>query len=175
MAGSKTENMLKVVFELDPGDWHGFAAEALWGERVSDGLPPRVVLMNIPSHVTGVSFLDTVRVELETLPDGNQFRFAGVTARGGHSTYMILAPLESAQFPAYWSRLQALGCRYESGACDTSYGRQMLYAVDVPPEADIDAVVAVLENGDRDGVWIFQTGNVEHTRRRVSENVKFEP
>lgn len=168
MADSNTENMLKVVFQLDPDDWHGSPAEALWGDRVWDGPPPRVVLMNIPCHVTGVSFHDTVRVVLEKLPEGNLFKFAGVTARGGHSTYMILTPIESPKFPNYWSRLQALGCRYESGACDTGYGRRMLYAVDVPPEADIDAVIAVLEEGDRDGIWIFQTGNLEHTPRRVS-------
>jgi hypothetical protein len=162
MADSNTNNMLKVTFELDPGDWHGVPAETLWAEMVWDRTPPQVILMNSPFHAEGVSFLDTVFVRMEKEEWGTRFVFAGVAVRGGHSTYFVLAPMECPEFEKYWSQLEALGCSYESGDAHTSYGHRMLYAVDVPPEADIDAVCAVLKEGERDKVWIFQAGNIEH-------------
>jgi hypothetical protein len=163
MADSKSGNMLKLWFELDPNDWHGVPAETLWAERVEDRSPPQAILMNSPFHAEGVSFLDTVFVRMEREEGGFRFVFAGVAARGGHSTYFILAPVECLEFPKYWSRLKALGCTYESANIHTSYGRRMSYSVDVPPEKDAYAVVAVLEEGERDNIWTFQAGNVEHT------------
>lgn len=81
---NKTDNMLKVFFELDPQDWHLCMGEWLWAEKVRDRSPPRVILMNSPFHAEGVSFLDTVLVRCEKEPEGPKFVFAGVSARGGH-------------------------------------------------------------------------------------------
>ncbi|HZB90769.1 MAG TPA: DUF4265 domain-containing protein [Stellaceae bacterium] len=155
--------MLKVVFELDPGDWHGASTESMWAEMVWDRSPPQVILMNSPFHVEGVSFLDTVFVRMERLEKGERFWFAGVAARGGHSTYFVLTEIECPDFPKYWSRLEALGCSYEETDGHTSYGHRMIYAVDVPPETGIHAVYAILAEGERDKVWRFQAGNLEHT------------
>lgn len=165
MVDDAADNLMKIRFELDPKDWHLCPAENMWAERVSEG-PPQVILRNIPFHVEGVSFLDTVFVRRVQAEGGAYFAFDGVAARGGHSTYMILTSMECPKFSKYWSKLQELGCRYESGDLETSYGRKMLYAVDVPPESDIEAVRALLNQGEVDGVWIFQEGNVEHPPRQ---------
>lgn len=100
---------------------------------------------------------------MEKLEKGERFLFAGIAARGGHSNYFVLTEMECPDFAAYWSRLEALGCQYESADLHTSYGHRMLYAVDLPSETDIDAVGAILRDGERDGIWIFQAGNIEHT------------
>jgi hypothetical protein len=165
MVDNATDDLMKVCFELDSEDWHLCPAENLWAEKVSEP-PPRVILRNIPFHAEGVSFLDTVFVRMVRVEGGVFFRFDGVAARGGHSTYMILTPMECPEFPRYWGQLHELGCRYESGDLHTSYGHKMLYAVDVPPETDIDAVKALLDQGEADGVWIFQEGNIEHRPRQ---------
>jgi Domain of unknown function (DUF4265) len=164
MAAPSTENMLKVTFELDANDWHGVPAETLWAEMVWDRSPPQVILMNSPFHAEGVSFLDTVFVKMEKEEWGTRFVFAGVAARGGHSTYFVLTAMECPEFEKYWSRLEALGCSYESGDGHTGYGHRMIYSIDVPPETDIHAVYAVLEEGKRDEVWTFREANMEHPR-----------
>lgn len=79
---------------------------------------------------------------------------------------MILVPMESTSFDPYWSRLAQLGCSHETTDLHTSHGHRQLYSVDVPSETDIDAARAVLEQGDADGVWIFQEGNIEHRSRQ---------
>lgn len=166
-AATMTEELFKVFFHLEPDDWHGLLTESMWAKPLEER-PPRVVLRNFPFYFRGVSFLDTVSVVLVEVDGEDRLEFVAVTERGGHSTYMILVPMESTSFDRYWSRLKQLGCDYETTDLHTSYGHRQLYSVDVPPEADVDAVRAVLVQGEVDGVWIFQEGNIEHQLRRGS-------
>jgi hypothetical protein len=157
-----SESRVRILFRLDPTDWHGGAAETLWAEPVAKATPESAfVLMNTPFHVRGVSFMDIVRAV--PAKDGSGLEFSEVIDRGGHSTCMLLAPLICEDFDKYWARLQALGCTYESAVHRTSSGEKMLYAVDVPASSDVYAVYRVLEEGERDNAWMFQEGHVGHT------------
>lgn len=75
---------------------------------------------------------------------------------------MVLVPMDATEFEGRWPALEKLGCSCETTHRHTSYGHRQLYSVDVPPEADIDAVRALLDEGDRDGAWIFQDGHIDH-------------
>jgi hypothetical protein len=154
----------KIVFPLDPSDWHGRPNESLWAEAVGDVSPTRVFrLKNSPFFARGVSFLDTVRAAPRI--DGAGLEFAQVLDRSGHSTYMLLVPPICSHFDIYWSKLEKLGCTYESRNIETSLGERKLYSVDVPPTSDIYRVYGILEDGERRSIWTFQEGHVGHQLR----------
>jgi hypothetical protein len=153
----------RIYFDLDPEDWHGGGQEGIWGERIegSSGMVYR--LLNSPFYVRGVSYLDIVRAAPRT-DGGAGLKFVGVIDRGGHSTYMILCPPNSSDFPCYWRRLEALGCTYEGAGVErTGLGDRELYSVDVPDTSDVYAVYATLDEGEKQGVWMFQEGFCGHS------------
>lgn len=163
---SDSRRLTKMSFVLDPAEWHRSPGESFWVEPVLTGTPDKVgfVLQNSPFFVRGVSFLDTVRGK--EADDGN-LEFDGVIARGGHSTYMLLVPPDSPLFEEFWQRLKRLGCSYEGGGeMDLSIGPRLLYSVDVPEASDIHAVIAVLDGGEHQGVWMYQTGHLGHSLER---------
>lgn len=152
--------LTKIVFELDPDDWHGHPSESVWAEPVH-GPDCKAVfrLQNSPFFTRGVSYLDQVRTVMH--PDGF-LQYSGVFARSGHSTYMLLVPVFCPAFNAIWQRLEALGCSYESGKIELSSGKRVFYSVDVPKEADIHKAYAIFEEGEQKKVWVFQEGHVGH-------------
>jgi len=117
-------------------------------------------LMNSPFFARGVSHLDIVRAAPRE--DGTGLQFAGVLDHAGHSTYMILATPKPPGFEEYWGKLEALGCTYESTTINTRHGKKLLYSVDVPTSTDLYAVYAILEDAEKQGVWMFQEGHVGH-------------
>ena len=159
-AMNQSPTLTKMVFDLDPDDCHGRPAESLWVEPVLTETSDKVgfVLQNSPFYARGVSYLDTARGKAG---DG-ALEFDGVIARGGHSTYMILTLPVCPLFDAFWQRLKALGCSYESGSIKTGWGPRVLYSVDVPDTADIHGVHAVLNDGEKQTVWMFQEGHLGH-------------
>src|SRR5262245_11671953 len=95
-------NLLKVRFELDPGDWHGRPSETLWAEPLDPCAPAKALkLRNSPFFALGISFLDVVAAT--RVPDDYVLEFSGVIDHSGHSTYMILVPVGSLAFDAYWA------------------------------------------------------------------------
>ena len=155
-----TEGMLvKVRFQLDRSEWHGYDTEALWAEPIGTA-GEAFVLRNSPCHVRGVSFLDVVAAAFNATDGVYEFRH--VVARGGHSTYMVISHLGKAEFDGHWNELQAIGCSYESGAFRTQAGPAMLYSIDVPDTTDIHAAYELLEEGERLGLWGFQEGHCGH-------------
>ncbi len=151
--------LVRIVFELDPSEWHGSATERLWAEPVGVG---RYRLRNTPFFAFDVSFEDIVfgqEREEPSLPETDtrvsQIYFAGVSIRGGHSTYRLwlLAKLNDSVFLKYWEPVQRLGCSYEQG---------LVLAVDVPPSADIKDVYELLEAGLAAGAWEFEEGHCCH-------------
>ena len=147
---SSEGRLVKVVFQLEPGAWHGSGTETLWAERINER---RFRLRNVPFFVFGVSVEDVIFAR-ET---GSVFEFEGVSIHAGHSTYRIIAGATSGpeQINSKWQELEQMGCTYEQGP-----GR--LRAVDVPPEADIHKVYALLEEGEREGIWGFEEGHCGH-------------
>ena len=141
----------KVVFRLEADAWHGHAAEGLWADVVSEN---RYRLRNSPFYARDVSFGDVVFVQLGS---DDRLLFAGVSLRGGHSTYRLMLAVDAGSegFLKRWHPLHAMGCGYEGVS-----GK--LLAVDVPPSANIHAVYALLEAGESDGVWEFEEGHCGH-------------
>jgi hypothetical protein len=113
----------------------------------------RLMVDNSPFYTYDISFRDVVAA----VPDGARLLFERVLERGGHSTYRIKLPagMDHSYFLIHWSVLEALGCSYEG----SSAASRRLYAIDVPPEADIDEVYRQLEEGEHEGRWEFEEGH----------------
>src|SRR5215471_14004006 len=115
--------MVKVVFQLAKSDLHDHATESLWAEPLGEG---RAQLKNVPYYVYRISYDDVVNINCREDPCA----FQSVAERGGHSTYRVFLRegVSDDRFEKFWSRLRALGCTYERGT-------DILFAVDIPPEA----------------------------------------
>jgi hypothetical protein len=150
MTSAQNPDEVRLTVPLPPDAEHG--AENMWAEPVS-GDTYRV--RNIPTWAYELSLDDVV--EAHGGEDGILI-FGDVVERGGHSTYRIIPAAETDEttFERYWAPLQDAGCRYESHAT------QPLYAVDVPPRADVRAVYEMLDRGERDGIWEFEEGHCGH-------------
>lgn len=143
-----TKGMVKVVFPLDPGAWHGSLTESLWATPTGEG---RYRLENTPFYALGVSYMDTVTAR----EDHGSWVFTGVATRGGHSTYRVIPRATLEIVTTHWAPLHAAGCTYEEGA-------RGLRAVDVPPQSDVSEVYRLLEAGEAAGVWYFEEGHCGH-------------
>ena len=151
----RTNELVKVLFDLGSNAWHGNATETVWAENVTQN---RFRLRNVPFYAFGVSNEDVVFAE----KDGHAFVFTGVSIRAGHSTYRIILneTTQGWDFDNAWRPLEELGCIYEEGP-------GALKAVDVPSSVDIAQVYQLLEAGESDGVWDFEEGHCGHPVRRV--------
>ena len=146
------QGLVKVILDLSK-DNGPVATESLWAEPAGDCF---FRLRNVPFFAYGFSEQDIVRVEGS---DGN-FVVTRTEERGGHSTYRIFLPTETTKekFERDWESLKKLGCTYERA-------NRRLVAIDVPPRSDIYTVYAVLEGGEKDGLWEFEEGHCGHTLR----------
>ncbi len=151
-----TAPLVKIAFALPPGEWHGYTVESVWAEPAAPGTWR---ISNTPFYARDVSFEDIVRT---TERDGRMW-FAGVVARGGHSTYRIivtgkdnaLGKHDAAPFGRAWDLLQRLGCTYEAGPGG-------LLAVDVPPASDCREAYRRMQEGEDAGIWSFEEGHFGH-------------
>jgi hypothetical protein len=159
------EHLTKVRFELDDEDWHGRPSETLWAEPVAGATVGVYRLRNSPFFMRGVSYQDIVRAVPSV--DHLGLAFAGAIDHSGHSTYMLLVPPDSREFATYWERLSKRGCTFESMHISVSLGPRILYSVDVPASSNVHAVYAVLEEGERNHVWVFQEGHFGHTPKEA--------
>jgi hypothetical protein len=151
------DHMVKIWFALNPEDWHGSSTESMWAEPIAQTAEGGAYrLMNSPFYAFGVSFLDTVHAARNS---EGALQFDRVIKRSGHSTFMLLVPQNSLHFGSYWKKLEELGCSYEWGHENTSRGEELLYSVDVPDAANLTAVLRVLEQGAKEGVWDYQEGH----------------
>lgn len=141
--------IVKLFINLDTADWHGHGVESIWATPIHDKL---VCVENSPFFAKGISYLDEVNV----VERDGQLWFEKVAKKSGHSTYRIILSRQvtSEQLVHHWEALKELGCTYES-----LQGDYVMYSVDVPPDADIRAVYAALEKGEREGIWGFEEGD----------------
>jgi hypothetical protein len=144
------EGLVRIEFKLRPATRGGLRGETLWAEPVGVG---RVRLRNTPFYVVGVSAEDVVFARLER----GRLVYKGVSLRGGHSTYRIVLEGEEqrARFDSRWAAFRKLGCTFEGDGRGT-------FAVDVPPHADADEIVDLLEAGASAGVWWYEEAHREH-------------
>lgn len=136
---------MKIAFRLPDG-----SVENMHAEPLPDGT---FRLDNVPFHVRGISYDD----EFTVMPEDGRLFFSIVARRGGHSTYRVRLPKGSSHshFLERWASLETLGCTYEGSSLDG----QRLYAIDVPPGADVHAIYALLEEGEDAGHWGFEEGH----------------
>jgi len=133
----------------------------MWASPIGE---QRFRLENSPLYAYGVSYQDEIFAKKSA--DGTLV-FDAIAKRGGHSTYQILLSPDKprADFDRLWAKLQAIGCSYES-----SKDPENVFAVDVPPKADVYAVYAVLKDGQREGVWEFGEGHCGHPLKNNAKN-----
>ncbi|MCW5964073.1 MAG: DUF4265 domain-containing protein [Bryobacterales bacterium] len=148
------EQLVKVFVRLEPADWHNYETESVWANPLSKGL---YRVRNVPFYAMGISNDDVLRAELE----GDALFCREVAQRGGHSTYrfFLMAGIGDEQWKPYWQPLETLGCSYERGTA-------RLFAVDVPPDVDIYKAYALLDQGEKAGVWSFQEAHCGHPLRQ---------
>jgi hypothetical protein len=150
------ENLVKVRFNLDPRDWHGHGSETLWAAPAPESEWRSFQIMNTPFFTMGIGHLDFVTAAASET-DGI-FDFDKVAKRGGHSAFMLLVVPTEERFESYWKLVEKMGCSFERMKIELSIGERLLFSVDVPPWADLEEAVEMLERGNNDGIWIFQVG-----------------
>jgi hypothetical protein len=138
----------KIVFSLDR-DGAGFETEGVWAERLSIN---RFRILNSPFFAFDVSYEDEVEAE----PDGESFRFVRVLRRSGRSTYRVILQdgktVESNDFTSRWQPFHDRGCTFENA-------NDRYIAIDIPPNADVPFLCRLLQDGEEQGVWVFEEGH----------------
>jgi uncharacterized protein DUF4265 len=136
---------MKIAFRLDDGSIENMHAEPLSDDTFR--------LANSLFYFCGISFGDQFSVKVE---DGRLF-YSKVTARGVHSTYRVKLPpgKPHSHFLKFWTPLEALGCTFEG----TGANERRLYAIDIPPGADVHAIYRLLQDGEEAGKWEFEEGH----------------
>ncbi len=111
------------------------------------------VLDNSPFYAFGISYCDEFKVKSV---DG-ELIFDSIVARSGHSTYRIKLPMDKEHdyFLIHWQSLADLGCSYEG----SSVNKKRLYAIDIPPSADVFKAYEVMEYLENKGIWEFEEGH----------------
>lgn len=141
--------LVEVDAALEADAWHGFHREALWAEALGDD---RYLIRSTPFHAFDLAPEDIVSAAVK--PGEQRPQIAEVVERGGSSTYrlMVRRGLDDPTFIRYWTPLEEMDCNYE--AADATFA-----AIEVPPQADLEEVYALLEEGESAGVWEFEEGS----------------
>lgn len=135
----------RVLFRLEPDedDWPPVAAETLWVSVCTLGY----VVENIPFYVRGIASGDIVSaVESDGFLEFNQ-----VIERSGHGTVRILVNNVD-DVSSVRAHLLGLGAESEVSNIDT------LFAVDIPPDADVNAILEYLRRGEKLEVFAYEEG-----------------
>jgi hypothetical protein len=139
-------NQVKVQFFLDPHEHKGIETESLWAEEIAPG---KFRILNSPFFVAGISADDIVSAE----KSNRVFEFKNVISRGGHSTYRLFLQNErtisSPDFQSRWKAISELGATFENA--DGHF-----ISIDIPPERNIAEIYKLLENGEEEGIWVFE-------------------
>jgi len=142
---------IKVKFKLPKSDWHNHGVENLWAEPTDNKL--FFNLRNTPFYAYGYSFLDTVQCKKYK---GDMFA-EKVFKSSQHSTYRVCflnEKINKTYHAEVLSQLTKLGCTYE--------GFGALYAIDVPPETDIEKIFCILTANEEKNIWGFEEANYCH-------------
>ena len=149
MAASDEENLAKIVVRLAPDA--PSEAESRWAESLGNDL---YQIRNSPWFAFGLHVHDVVRA----LPDspGELPRIREVVTRSGHKTLRVLfdAAVDEAARKEMLEELHRWQCFHENAD-------GTLYALDVQPEGDYDAVFDQLAQWEEEGKLQFETAVTE--------------
>src|SRR5436190_14677784 len=145
--------IVKVFVALPNSDWHNYVSESLFAKPLGAEL---FELRNVPFYAKGLSCNDVVKAKLK----GKDLWIDSVRSSGGHSTYrfFLMDAVDDEKWKRYWQPMESIGCAYERAT-------NRLFAVDVPPKADIYRVYELLDIGERAGVWGFEEAHCAHPLR----------
>jgi Domain of unknown function (DUF4265) len=124
-------------------EWPPVAGETLWATVLSEDT---YLVDNIPFFAQGIALNDTI--EARPGQDGI-IEFVRKVSSGGHSTLRFIA--HENEHPMMKENLAELGCGIESGAF-TSH-----FTVDVPPTANLRAVLNLSKRWLAEGVAEYET------------------
>jgi uncharacterized protein DUF4265 len=145
-----------VRIQLEPDAWHGTTSEGIWATLVQPvGDKAIVEVDNIPFYSENLSLGDKICIFRR---DDGMILLDSIVERGGHSTYRILVKNKNIEAAHLLDLLKAMRCDWEK----TKFNEGDLYALDIPPEVDIDEVYEILEKGLKNGSWLFEEGYVGH-------------
>lgn len=139
--------LARVLVEL-PNHWAEHRIEGLWARQVASDL---YELEDVPFFAYDLNFRDVVRTIASSDPGRPVVR--EVVRRGGHTTLRVVlraGPRERERREALLAELRAMNVVFESWS-------NTFFALDVGPEADLDAVLACLEALEADDVLGFET------------------
>lgn len=131
-----------IVVEL-ANHWAGQRTESLWARRTGDGLHQ---LVSLPFFAYDLAYGDVVRVTHV----GTTRVVREVVRRSGHKTLRVVFRRDDEPRARRVALLSELGVSFESW--DGSF-----FALDVPPDRDVDAVIDRLEWLEKRDILGFET------------------
>jgi len=137
----------KIVFELEVeelGDGRYYPPvgwESVWAIPLHEGL---FQVDNVPFYIRGISFGDII----STGVIAGELRFKELIHPSGHSTVRVFVGQQE-DMEKIRQSLRDLGCSIEGVT-------PHLIAVDIPPAVRFDAVVAILTEGEKTGLWEYE-------------------
>ncbi len=136
---------LLVGLDREPGV-DGPPDEWLWAEPLG---ADRYRVESSPFFAYGLSHGDVVRAE----PDDPMPRLVAVERKGGHRTLRLALDdpwdIDRREVEEYLDGLLELGCTYEAMP-------PRIIALDVPPEIDVEPVIARLQARVEDGMLVWE-------------------
>ena len=140
------EDRVFVTLKRDESGYPPWDEEEIWASRRGDD---SFRLDASPTFVRGLSYRDVVHV----VPVGDRWYVDTVIASGGHSTLRVILFDDRAH-----DRLFEAGRR---NGCEVSHTEiQGLFALDVPPSQNIDALIVALADGLSERLWDYEEGNL---------------
>lgn len=140
------EKFTKVLVDLPNGN--GIGGESMWAVELGDDL---FELRNVPFHSYGLNFGDVVRA-IPDRPDEKP-RVLEVVRPSGHQTLRVVFLddlTNDAQRLEHLRSLARFGATYEGRS-------RSLFAVDIEPDGDVNAVRDVLDVLLADGILGYET------------------
>jgi len=134
--------------EQDEAGYPPAEAEWLWAYPAADGW----TIDNVPWYARVVSLGDVVSVERD---EQGLLWWAEVVHRAGHSTIRIFISSAEQDIDALRQQLTRLGCASELWSRE-----RPLVAVDVPGDADLAALIELLDEGEASGLLGWGTGHL---------------
>ncbi|MDO8604026.1 MAG: DUF4265 domain-containing protein [bacterium] len=136
----------KIYFDLSGTGWHT-NTESLNAEKITDYT---YRLLNTPFYAYEYNFGDIIEVICSK--EGLLFA-TKMIKRSGHSTFRVFFSEkdEIKNMLVHLKPLLGTGCNYE-------HATHSLFAIDVPPETDLEKVIKILKDGEATGVWQYEEG-----------------
>lgn len=153
---------VKVHFPIEVEDgWPPVSGESMWAVHVEDEV---YRLENTPFFVRGAAFGDLV----QTWRDAEGVLTVVSVKDEGNLTVRLIVRRDGrleGDLAAAMTMVEKVGVSGEGAA------QWSLVALDVPEDADLDAVKAMVVAGEADGLWHWEEGAVNDAWRALPEQV----